>query len=361
MNRLKPCLLSLLFLTCPLWGADAPPSFSQSRPDSDPITEALPVLQLRDPDFPSLAYKPGDRLSDLITRSDGGLSLVAGDSPPSSINTVTLPDGTPYWRLASFTPKNSWADLANELKSDERRPSTGIILDLRSNDSPQDMKGASQIMAFFLPGDATLDRPNVRDTDRNQLLSANLTLDTPFRGPLVVLIDQRTSGAAEVLAACMKADGALLIGTPTAGKGADFGELKLSTGQTLRFVADHVHAPPHGGDLWGRPVVPDITVAVDDHAEKAALMLIRDDHIADVIQESDQRHRMGRLPGHAREKERPFSPVPASYSRSGPDHRPGQPQGNSGLAGYLCASGYGRNAAGINLDPVKKSSLAHLS
>jgi hypothetical protein len=38
--------------------------------------------------------------------------------------------------------------------------------------------------------------------------------------------------------------------------------------------------------------VPDLTPADPEHNEKAALTLIRDNHVMDVIQESDERHRL---------------------------------------------------------------------
>jgi hypothetical protein len=43
---------------------------------------------------------------------------------------------------------------------------------------------------------------------------------------------------------------------------------------------------------WGHPVVPDIALKVNDRTEKAALVLIRDNHISDVIEESAERHRL---------------------------------------------------------------------
>jgi hypothetical protein len=79
---------------------------------------------------------------------------------------------------------------------------------------------------------------------------------------MVVLINNQTAGAAEVLAIRLKADGALVIGRPTLGGAAS------------------------------AAVEPDIALTVDDHSEKAALTLIRDNHISDVIQESVGRHRM---------------------------------------------------------------------
>ena len=283
-------LLSLLLLTCPALSAE--PSAVVPAPAVDSMAEALPVLQMSYVDLQALKYKPGDKLEDLVVRSNGELSLVGESPSPTPIITATLSDGVAYWRLASFTPGKGWPELAAELKDAmQHNPGCGAVLDLRSNEAPQDMRGASQMMAFFAPGDNTLTRYNLKDVDLNQLLCDNLIPDSPFHGPLVVLTDKRTTGSAEVLAACLKADGALVVGTATAGRGAAFGELKLSSGKTLRFVADHVRLAD-GSDPWNHPVTPDIALTIDDHAEKAALMLIKDNRIDDVIGESPERHRL---------------------------------------------------------------------
>jgi hypothetical protein len=263
-------------------------------PSVDPLTEALPILTRDYPDFQALNYKPGDKLEDLVARSHGGISLVPQDTRiPAPIITSTLPSGAVYWRLASFTPAKGWSDLATELKNDtQQTPGIGAILDLRSNETPQDMRGAEQLMAFFAPGDTTLQRYNLKNLDdTHSLVQANVAPADPFRGPLVVLINQKTSGAAEVLAACLKADGALVVGASTAGKGAAFSELKLSCGETLGYVTDHVYLAD-GTDLWGHAVVPDISPTVNEQSERGALILIGHHNVLDVIGESPDRHLM---------------------------------------------------------------------
>jgi hypothetical protein len=288
MNILKSISLSLLCIAVPVFGDDTAPS----PVAADPAVEALPILQASYADFSVLKYQPGDKLDDLIARSDGGLSLVSpAHSAPTPIITAILPGGVTYWRLASFTPKTSWAELAAQWKASASNDSSGVIVDLRSNEAPQDMRGAAQVMGFFAPADTTFARYLPPENDGTKASPPDVPFKPSFRGPLVVLVDQHTSGAAEALAARLQTDGALTIGTPTAGKAAVFGESTLASGQILRFVADHLHAPD-GSDLWHHPLNPDITIALTDHNEKAALTLIRDNQIQDVIQESAQRHRL---------------------------------------------------------------------
>jgi hypothetical protein len=292
MKILNLTLLSLYLLPGQTLWAE-PSSVVSPVAATDPLVEALPILQAKYVDFPSLNYKPGDHLSDLIDRSNGKISLGAPEAPPiaSPIITVALPDGIVYWRLASFSlpTGKGWPDLVSDLKQSSVR---GIVLDLRSNLTPGDYQGASNLRSFFGPPDASM-------APSSELMPEKAPIAQLFPFPRIVLTNHGTTGAAEALAGFLQADGALVIGQPTAGKVAVFQEDKLSSGQVLRYAV----AAMLPGDLtafkfrseapaWGHPVVPDIALNVDDHTEKAALALIRANHILDVIQESAERHRM---------------------------------------------------------------------
>jgi len=281
-------VLSFLLLTGPVLLPD--PSAIVSAPATDPLAEALPILQSKYVDFKALNYKQGDHLSDLIAHSNGGISLGAPEtaSAPLPIVSATLPGDIIYWRLASFIPEKSWMDMGMQLEQASRTAS-GIILDLRSNVAPDDYHGAVQVMKFFAPEDAALSKYDTFSADHGIEISNH-----SVRMPIVVLTNNQTTGAAEALAAFLKADGALVVGRATSGKGAVFQEQKLSSGNVLRYVAAHVYQAD-GADIWNHPVEPDIALSVDDHTEKAALVLIKDKHILDVIQESTERHRMSEV------------------------------------------------------------------
>ncbi len=273
--------LCLLLLTGPVLAAEPPAP--------DPLAEALPILQAKYVDFKALNYKPGDHLSDLIARSNGGISLGAPEtaSAPMPIVTATLPGGIVYWRLASFTPAKSWLDLATQLEQGSGN-AAGIILDLRGNVAPDDYHGAAQALGLFASGDPSLigyQAENSGDSGARSEHHHSLHL------PIVVLTNHQTNGAAEALAACLQADGALVVGRSTRGKAAVFEEKNLSSGQVLRFAVATV-SMAGGAPLLGHPVVPDLSLPVDDRAEKGALTLIKDNHILDVIEESPERHRM---------------------------------------------------------------------
>ena len=286
MNIIKFTLQSILLLAGPVLWADSPSVIPP--PAVDPLAEALPILQGNYPDFGSLHYQKGDRLTDLVARSNGKIDLVPPPiTPPVPIITAALPNGIVYWRLGSFTPRKNWDDLASDLRGMiDYWHVVGAILDLRSNATPNDYAGAAHVAALFVPGDDSLWK-YVPQKGNGVLQIPGGIPDRTFEGPLIVLTDAHTSGAAEMLAASLKNDGAVIIGSSTAGTASYFEDVPLSSGHVLRFAV----APTDVAHI-GRPITPDIAVPMDDHSEKAALTLIRDNHILDVIEESTERHRL---------------------------------------------------------------------
>lgn len=278
---------SFAFLAAPVLGASLTLATADSTPASDPTAEALPLLQSKFVDFASLHYKDGDRLGDLVARSGGRIVLSSPAATlPTSILTAVLPDGIVYWRLATLMPKKDWSDLAGDLRMMiDTQHVVGAVLDLRGNGSA-DYAGAAEVLGLFMPGDSSL----LKYVPQEKTGFVRLPMSIPDRrleGPIIVLTNAQTAGAAEALAGCLKSDGALVVGRTTAGTG--FEEDKLSNGETLRFA---IPLPEQAGDTMIRPVVPDIAVTVDEHNERAALTLIRDGHVLDLIEEVAERRRM---------------------------------------------------------------------
>jgi hypothetical protein len=86
----------------------------------------------------------------------------------------------------------------------------------------------------------------------------------PIPGPLVVLVNGRTGGAAEALAAALReADAGLIIGNPTAGLAMTTRDFPLKNGERLRIAMNPVKL---GNGVAISHVSPDIavTVSLDD-------------------------------------------------------------------------------------------------
>ena len=100
-----------------------------------------------------------------------------------------------------------------------------------------------------------------------QLLSAPKA-SRPLAGPLVVLVNSGTCGAAEaVVAALRKAGAALIVGNPTAGAAMTFKEFALKDGERLLIATTPVKVD--GQAIPSEGLKPDIAVAVNADDERA--------------------------------------------------------------------------------------------
>lgn len=93
--------------------------------------------------------------------------------------------------------------------------------------------------------------------------------DDAIKFPVVVLVNQKTSAAAEALAAVLRRNNvALIIGGKTAGEVVLFREFPLSNGQQLRIASGTVRYGD-GQALSAKGIKPDITVDVSAEDERA--------------------------------------------------------------------------------------------
>jgi hypothetical protein len=166
--------------------------------------------------------------------------------PSSGLYREVLPGNIVYWRAGSFTPTTSWDDLASAA-SQAMAPARGLILDLRSNTSPEDFGGALRVAGYLAKG---------QNGSPFQQAAYHSTADSI---PLIVLTNRETRGAAETLAGALQSRGALVMGEATEG----------------------AHA-----------VTPDVTTTANDGDEAVSLALIDRHQVESVITESAARHRM---------------------------------------------------------------------
>jgi hypothetical protein len=246
--------------------------------------ELIALLRTNYVDFAKI-HRSSDDLQDLIAASKGGLSVTTATQPMTGMFSTVLPGNVVYWRAESFTPGTSWQDLAAQTN----RPgnSLGLVLDLRSNTTPDDFSGAMEVANFMLDGQSGLVVHGAKVAAGTPAMTATLQ----GHPAIIVLTNRETRGAAEALAACLQSRGALVMGEATEGKAAVFNEVPLSTGGVLRYATAHVYLAD-GTDLWNRPVVPDVTTNMSDKDEANALALIDRKQVTDVIGEAASRHRM---------------------------------------------------------------------
>lgn len=142
------------------------------------------------------------------------------------------------------------------------RGSLGLVLDLRFA-SGTDYQAAARVADLFVADETELLRWGDQ-TARSQAKKP------AWDRPVMVLVNSRTRGAAEALAAVLRSQGlALVVGSATAGEAAVFRDLPLPSGETLRLAAGPVRAGDLTLDRQG--LKPDIEVRVPPDQELAYL------------------------------------------------------------------------------------------
>jgi hypothetical protein len=183
--------------------------------------ELLALLRANYVDFAKLPRKD-DNLEGLIAQSKGGLSVVPVPATTARMFSTVLPGNVVYWRVESFTPATSWQDLAAQAN--------------QSNATPDDFSGAMRVAAFMSQG-----QPGLMVKGATMADPAPLTASLHGHPTIVVLTNRETRGAAEALAASLKAHGALVMGEATEGRAAIFREVPLGSGGMLRYATAHVY------------------------------------------------------------------------------------------------------------------------
>ena len=143
------------------------------------------------------------------------------------------------------------------------KPLKGIILDLRFA-CGSDYAAAAAVADLFFSAERPL-------ADWGEGFKKSTTKAKALRGPLALLVNAKTAGAAEVLAGILRESGiGLVLGSATAGLASEFEEFKLKDGQRLRIATETVKLGNHK-EIPSTGLKPDIAVPVSPANEKLFL------------------------------------------------------------------------------------------
>ena len=144
-------------------------------------------------------------------------------------------------------------DVQRAISYDSARHAGGVVLDLRGNPGGLLDEGVS-VASVFLDGGRV-----VSYRTRNEGTSA---MDAAPGGdvstPVVVLVDEGTASAAEVVAGALQDRGrAVVVGSRTFGKGSVQEPSRLADGSAIEITVGH-YATPSGRALEGVGIEPDV-------------------------------------------------------------------------------------------------------
>jgi hypothetical protein len=163
-----------------------------------------------------------------------------------------------YIRISKISAglKDQLLSKLNTLKSGATF--AGIALDLRFA-SGSDYNEAASVVDLYLAGGSEL-----IDWGEGMITS---TETQPLLGtPTIILVNSKTSVAAEALAAMLKSNKiGVVVGSPTAGHALAYKEFLLQNGQRLRIASGRVKLPEYL--MTNSGVEPDLTVVVEEAEE----------------------------------------------------------------------------------------------
>ncbi len=152
---------------------------------------------------------------------------------PAVSDAAILADSVGYVRLNSITSR-SGEELETAVEALQRRGARSLLLDLRGNGGGLFDEGV-RIAGLFLPRNAVVASLAGRVGKRAEVHRSPSSRWPTL--PLTLLVDGGTASAAEVIAAALREhDRALLVGTPTYGKGVVQRVVRLTPDISLRLT-----------------------------------------------------------------------------------------------------------------------------
>jgi carboxyl-terminal processing protease len=177
-----------------------------------------------------------------------------------SVKSRTLEPGFGYLRISQFQSKTAdyMVDAIEDLKKENDGPLDGLVLDLRNNPGGV-LNGAVAVSdAFLTKGMIVYTEGRIADSR----LRFNATPDDIIDGsPLVVLVNQGSASASEIVAGALQDHKrAIIIGAKTFGKGSVQTILPLSSDSALKLTTARYYTPS-GKSIQAEGITPDIELA----------------------------------------------------------------------------------------------------
>jgi carboxyl-terminal processing protease len=233
----------------------------------------------------ALRGTPGTQVEVMILR-DGekvSVTITRGSLANDDVVVTRLSGGVEVVRIASFT-RGVGAAVRKAIAASDQQPMNGVVLDLRSNPGGL-LTEAVEVASAFLDGGAVVSYEKRGEPVHH--LDAVGAGDTTV--PLVVLVDDGTASAAEVVAGALQdRNRAVIVGSRTFGKGSVQEPSKLSDGSAIELTVGR-YLLPSGRSLDGVGIDPDVLVVAKvgaASAEQRALEVLRG-----LVAASDQAQR----------------------------------------------------------------------
>jgi carboxyl-terminal processing protease len=221
----------------------------------------------------TIRHRGSSELIDLtLIRSQIEVESIMGDRRDSSQKWDYMYDKDArlgYVRLVNFGQKTE-EELRKVLEQLEEQGANGLVLDLRGNPGGL-LDSAVKISDLFLkPGEKIVSIAGRTRAEGFEAAAGKKHLESPFRKPIVVLVNNNSASASEIVAAALQDNNrAIVLGERSYGKGSVQNVIELESGKSAMKLTTAKYLRPSGKNIhrftdsketddWG--VRPDIEV-----------------------------------------------------------------------------------------------------
>lgn len=207
--------------------------------------------------------KKGAKITLKVIRNDEedkpiDIPIVRGVVKIHSVKYTDLEDGFAYIKVTSFIEGTS-KDLEKALQNHQKKypEMKGLVLDLRKNPGGL-LDQAIKVSDLFLPDGVIVSTIGRNKNDKEVAMA---TKKAPYpKLPLVVLINEHSASASEIVAGALQDNKrALIVGERSFGKGSVQSIVKLGDGAGLKLTVARYYTPS-GISIQAEGIKPDIEI-----------------------------------------------------------------------------------------------------
>jgi carboxyl-terminal processing protease len=205
--------------------------------------------------------------------------------PIRSVKARILDDGIGYVRVTNFQDKTDH-DLQDYLKKMKQRlvPFKGLILDLR-NDPGGLLEQSVRVADEFLKSGLIVYTEGRNRNQNMRFFARTGQEDKVANVPMVVLINEGSASASEIVAGALKDQKrALIVGAKSFGKGSVQTIIPLEDGSALRLTTA-LYFTPSGVTIHEKGIIPDVVVEDKPLPTDKSLQKLRDELLSQHMQQ----------------------------------------------------------------------------
>ncbi|MGG0791327.1 S41 family peptidase [Peribacillus simplex] len=189
------------------------------------------------------------------------LTIKRDTIPIETVYAEMLDDGVAKIQVTSFS-EHTVQELKTALEEMSKKDMKGLVLDLRGNPGGL-LDQAIEMASLFIPNGKVVLQVEYRSGKKEVYKSEN---DGELKIPVVVLIDDGSASASEIVAAAVSESADIpLIGVKSFGKGTVQTAQDFKDGSNFKYTAAK-WLTPEGNWIHKKGIKPDINVKLPDYA-----------------------------------------------------------------------------------------------